>query len=192
MLTLDADLSHDPDFVAKMWRARESGDVVIASRYARGGVAYTGAFRGFLSWLLNAFLRRVLSLPVRDLSSGYRLYRRSALEELKFKSTNFEVLEEILVRLYAKGYSVVEVPFTYFPREAGRSHVRLFRFGMDQLRSAARMWKLCNSLESADYDEVPTTASFPSSATGSDAAITSRFRGRAAPAESSMPAAARA
>jgi glycosyltransferase involved in cell wall biosynthesis len=153
VLTLDADLSHDPDFVAKMWRARESGDVVIASRYARGGVAYTGAFRGFLSWLLNAFLRRVLSLPVRDLSSGYRLYRRSALEGLKFKSTNFEVLEEILVRLYAKGYSVVEVPFTYFPREAGRSHVRLFSFGMDQLRSAARMWKLRNSLESADYDE---------------------------------------
>ncbi len=153
VLTLDADLSHDPDFVAKMWRAREQGDIVIASRYARGGVAYTGAFRRFLSWLLNAFLRRVLSLPVRDLSSGYRLYRRSALEGLKFKSTNFEVLEEILVRLYARGYSVVEVPFTYFPREAGRSHVRLFRFGMDQLKSAARMWKLRNSLESADYDE---------------------------------------
>ncbi len=153
VLTLDADLSHDPDFVAKMWRARERGDIVIASRYARGGVAYTGFFRRFLSRLLNVFLRRLLSLPVRDVSSGYRLYRRAALEGLKFQSTNFEVLGEILVRLYAKGYSVAEVPFTYFPREAGRSHVRLFRFGMDQLRSAARMWKLRNSLESADYDE---------------------------------------
>jgi dolichol-phosphate mannosyltransferase len=153
VLTLDADLSHDPDFVAKMWRAREQGEIVIASRYARGGVAYTGLFRRFLSWMLNALLRRMLSLPVRDLSSGYRLYRRSALDRLELHSVNFEVLEEILVRLYARGYRVVEVPFTYFPRESGRSHVRLFQFGMAQLRSAIQMWKLRNSLESADYDE---------------------------------------
>jgi len=153
VLTLDADLSHDPDFVAKMWRARERGDIVIASRYTRGGVAYTGVFRKSLSWLLNLFLRRFWSLPVRDVSSGYRLYRREALDGLKFTSANFEVLGEILVRLYARGYSVIEVPFTYFPRRAGRSHVRLFQFGMAQLRSAFRMWKLRNSLESADYDE---------------------------------------
>jgi glycosyltransferase involved in cell wall biosynthesis len=153
VLTLDADLSHDPDFVAKMWRARERGDIVIASRYTRGGVAYTGVFRKSLSWLLNLFLRRFWSLPVRDVSSGYRLYRREALDGLKFTSANFEVLGEILVRLYARGYSVIEVPFTYFPRRAGRSHVRLLDFGMAQLRSAFRMWKLRNSLESADYDE---------------------------------------
>ena len=153
VLTLDADLSHDPDFIGKMWRAREDGDVVIASRYTRGGVAYTDVLRKSLSWLLNLFLRRLWSLPVRDVSSGYRLYRRVALEGLTFKSTNFEVLGEILVLLYARGYSVTEVPFTYFPRESGRSHVRLWRFGMDQLKSAIRMWKVRNSLESADYDE---------------------------------------
>ena len=153
VLTLDADLSHDPDFVAKMWRARERADVVIASRYTRGGVAYTDAFRKALSRLLNLFLRRFWSLPVRDVSSGYRLYRRAALEGLEFTSTNFEVLGEILVRLYARGYRVVEVPFTYFPRGEGRSHIHLLRFGMAQLRSALRMWKLRNSLDSADYDE---------------------------------------
>ena len=153
VLTLDADLSHDPDFVAKMWRARDRGDIVIASRYTRGGVAYTDAFRKSLSRLLNSCLRRLWSLPVRDVSSGYRLYRREALAGLELNSTNFEVLGEILVRLYARGYRVVEVPFTYFPRGSGRSHVRLLRFGMDQVRSALRMWKLRNSLESADYDE---------------------------------------
>jgi dolichol-phosphate mannosyltransferase len=153
VLTLDADLSHDPDFVAKMWRARDRADIVIASRYTRGGVAYTDLFRKSLSRLLNVFLRRFWSLPVRDVSSGYRLYRRAALVGLEFTSTNFEVLGEILVRLYARGYRVVEVPFTYFPRGAGRSHIHLLRFGMAQLRSALRMWKLRNSLESADYDE---------------------------------------
>ena len=153
VLTLDADLSHDPDFVAKMWRARERGDIVIASRYTRGGVAYTDVFRKSLSRLLNSFLRRFWSLPVRDVSSGYRLYRRAALEGLEITSSNFEVLGEILVRLYARGYGVVEVPFTYFPRGAGHSHIQLLRFAAAQVRSALRMWKLRNSLESADYDE---------------------------------------
>ncbi|HKF29806.1 MAG TPA: glycosyltransferase family 2 protein, partial [Candidatus Binataceae bacterium] len=88
VLTLDADLSHDPDFVAKMWRARDRGDIVIASRYTRGGVAYTDAFRKSLSRLLNSCLRRLWSLPVRDVSSGYRLYRREALAGLELNSTN--------------------------------------------------------------------------------------------------------
>src|SRR5260370_9972730 len=86
ILTLDADQSHDPDFVVKMWRARERGDVVIASRYARGGVAYTTFIRRATSWLLNGVLRRMLSMPVRDLSSGYRFYRRDTLENLDLRA----------------------------------------------------------------------------------------------------------
>ncbi|HEY6417881.1 MAG TPA: glycosyltransferase [Candidatus Binataceae bacterium] len=153
VLTLDADLSHEPDFVAKMWRARERGDVVIASRYARGGVAYTSHIRRVTSELLNAVLRRMLSMPISDMSSGYRLYRREALRDLHLESQNFEVQEEVLVRLYARGYSAVEVPFTYFPREAGRSHAKLFSFGWTIMRSAFKLWRLRNSVESADYDE---------------------------------------
>jgi glycosyltransferase involved in cell wall biosynthesis len=153
VLTLDADQSHDPDFVAKMWRARERADIVVASRYARGGVAYTDFIRRAASALLNAVLRRMLSMPVRDLSSGYRLYRREALADLDLKSTNFEALEEILVKAYARGFSVIEVPFTYFPRGEGRSHARLFVFGWTIMRTSLRLWKLRNSLASADYDE---------------------------------------
>ncbi|HYB91434.1 MAG TPA: glycosyltransferase [Candidatus Binataceae bacterium] len=153
LLTLDADLSHEPDFVAKMWRARDRGDIVVASRYTRGGVAYTGFTRQVTSWFLNVFLRHFLSVPVRDMSSGFRLYRREAVEGLKLTSKNFEVQEEVLVRAYAQGFSITEVPFTYFPRGAGRSHAKLFRFGLDIGRSALKLWKLRNSLESADYDE---------------------------------------
>jgi dolichol-phosphate mannosyltransferase len=153
VLTLDADMSHEPDFVAKMWRARERGDIVIASRYVRGGVAYTSFVRRTTSMMLNAVLRRMLSMPVRDMSSGYRLYRRAAVADMRFEGSNFEVLEEILVKAYARGFSAVEVPFTYFPRDAGRSHARLIQFGLDVGRSAVKLWKLRNSLESADYDE---------------------------------------
>jgi glycosyltransferase involved in cell wall biosynthesis len=153
LLTLDADMSHEPAFVAKMWRARERADIVIASRYVRGGVAYTELSRRMSSWLLNAMLRRLLSVPVGDLSSGFRLYRREALQGLELTSRNFEVQEEILIKAWARGFSVTEVPFTYFPREAGRSHARMLRFGWDIMRSALSMWRLRNSIDSADYDE---------------------------------------
>jgi len=153
LLTLDADMSHDPAFVAKMWRARGRADIVIASRYVRGGMAYAERSRRVLSYLLNSFLRRLLSVPVRDLSSGFRLYRRAAVEKLELTSRNFEVLEEILVKAWAQGYSVTEVPFTYFPRRAGRSHARMWHFGMAILRSSIGLWGLRNSIASADYDE---------------------------------------
>ena len=152
VLTLDADLSHEPAFVAKMWRARHQADIVIASRYVRGGVAYTSAGRRALSRLLNVALRRILSVPVRDLSSGYRLYRREVLQQLEIGGRNFEVLEEILVKAYAAGFTIAEVPFTYFPRHRGVSHARVISFGMDLMKSAFELWKLRNSLESADYD----------------------------------------
>ena len=153
VLTLDADLSHDPDFISKMWRARERGDIVVASRYTRGGVTYTSFIRNWTSFVLNLVLGRMLSVPCRDMSSGFRLYRREALEGITLDSKNFEVQEEVLVRAYARGFSIVEVPFVYFPRGAGRSHAKLFSFGIDIGRSALRLWKLRNSLDSSDYDE---------------------------------------
>ena len=153
VLTLDADMSHDPDFVGKMWRVRNDAEVIIASRYMRGGAAYTDFSRRVTSRLLNFLLRHVLSVPIGDLSSGFRLYRRAAIENLNLESRNIEILEEILVKVYARGYRVIEVPFTYFPRGEGRSHSRMLRYGIDLATSAAKLWKVRNSLESADYDE---------------------------------------
>jgi glycosyltransferase involved in cell wall biosynthesis/predicted SAM-dependent methyltransferase len=153
VLTLDADQSHDPDFIVKMWKARTRADIVVASRYALGGVAYSDFIRRSTSWFLNQVLRRMLSIPVLDMSSGYRLYRREVFAELQLTSTTFEVQEEILVKAYANGFSVMEVPFTYFPRGAGRSHAKLLSFGWKIFRSSLSLWKIRNSLMSADYDE---------------------------------------
>ncbi|HLH75378.1 MAG TPA: glycosyltransferase [Candidatus Binataceae bacterium] len=152
LLTLDADMSHEPTMVGRLWQARHLGDIVIASRYVRGGLAYTSWGRRALSQLLNRVLRRLLSMPVRDLSSGFRLYHRDAVAELSLQGRNFEVLEEILIKAYAAGFSIGEVPFTYFPRDRGVSHARLLRFGLDLSVSALKLWKLRNSIESADYD----------------------------------------
>lgn len=153
VLTLDADLSHDPDFIIKMWRARHHADLVIASRYTKGGVAFMPWERRILSGVLNRFFASGLGLPVRDMSSGFRLHRRAALGLLQLQGRNFEIIEEVLVKAYAAGARVVELPFTYFPRHRGSSHARIVRFGVDLLKAFARLWALRNSIESADYDE---------------------------------------
>jgi len=152
VLTLDADQSHDPDFVVKMWRARTRADIVVASRYTPGGFAYHDVIRRATSWILNLFLRQFLSVPVLDMSSGFRLYRREVLRNLELTSSNFEVQEEILVKAYNAGFSVVEVPFTYFPRGAGRSHAKLLSFGWKIFQCSLALWKIRNSSDAADYD----------------------------------------
>jgi glycosyltransferase involved in cell wall biosynthesis/predicted SAM-dependent methyltransferase len=151
ILALDADGSHDPNFIRLVWSARHEAELVIASRYA-GGDARMPVSRLVMSRLLNGFLSRVLSLPLKDLSSGFRLYRRSAIEEIALTAPDFDVLIELLVKLYIKGYQVLEVPFFYKPRDAGRSKAALLRFARSYLLSSWRLWRLRNSIEAADYD----------------------------------------
>src|SRR5438094_888369 len=116
ILTLDADGSHDPAFLGDLWAARLQGDVVIASRYVPGGAADMPAWRRLLSRVLNITFRRGLSLPVHDLSSGFRLYHRTVLRAVNLAVSDFDILEEILIRALAAGYRVVEVPFRYRQR----------------------------------------------------------------------------
>ena len=150
VLTLDADGSHDPSFLEAIWAARGDAEVVIASRYVEGGSADMPRPRRALSRILNAVLRRGLSLPYSDLSSGYRLYRRDAVAALPLQATGFDILQEILIRMVAEGYRIREVPFRY--QAPGTSRAWLARFAMSNLKTFGAMWKLRNSIASADYD----------------------------------------
>jgi len=153
ILTMDADLSHEPNFVYKLWANRRTAEIIIASRYCRGGAAYMPWTRKLLSQILNAFFCRGLSLGIRDISSGFRLYRAEFLKKLNLQGKNFEILEEIIIKAVIIGGCVLEMPFTYFPRTKGSSHARVIQFGVDYLRTFGRMWKIRNSIEAADYDE---------------------------------------
>jgi len=153
IVTMDADLSHRPVFLEEFWKRRDEAEVLIASRYVTGGRADMGWFRRLLSRILNRTYRRALSLPLRDLSSGFRMYRRDALAGLPLQARDFDVLEEILIRVHCEGWRILEVPFHYMARGSGRSHARLFKFGWAFLKTLVRMWRLRNSVASADYDE---------------------------------------
>jgi dolichol-phosphate mannosyltransferase len=152
ILTMDADLSHIPDFVPAMWEHRDDAELVIASRYVQGGSAEMPWYRYVLSIILNVVYTKALALPVHDISSGFRLYHASVLAGLDLRSTNFDALEEILIKCYATGCRIMEIPFRYVPRDEGKSKVKLLQFGMSYLRTLLRMWRLRHSIASADYD----------------------------------------
>jgi dolichol-phosphate mannosyltransferase len=140
--TLDADFSHPPEFLQSLYTRREEADIVIASRYIGGGRADMPWLRHILSLVLNGVYRRVLSLPVRDLSSGFRLYRRETVSPLQLQSDTYAILPEIVVKTLCTGGRLLEIPFQYQPRRHGRSHIKLLRFGKDYLCILARLCQL--------------------------------------------------
>ena len=153
VLTMDADLSHPPTFAADLWRRRDEAEVLIASRYVPGGGARMPLVRALLSRVLNRFFALGLGVPLRDLSSGFRLYRRSALDLRSLVARDFDVLPEIVVKAYTEGWRVKEIPFRYEPRAHGSSNARIVPFGLAYLRTFRRLWSLRNSVLAADYED---------------------------------------
>ncbi|MEP6922462.1 MAG: glycosyltransferase [bacterium] len=145
VMTMDADLSHPPVFLKDFWQQRREADMIIASRYVPGGKADMGKFRRVLSRILNVTYSRVLDLPLADLSSGYRMYSQSVLGKLNLEARDFDVLEEILVRVHLLGGRIKEVPFHYQARNSGKSHAKLLKFGWAYLKTLERMRRLRNS-----------------------------------------------
>jgi SAM-dependent methyltransferase len=152
VMTIDADTVDAPAIAVALWQHRHDADVVIGSRYVAGGEARMPFPRRGLSRALNGIFSRGLSLGVRDLSSGMRIYRARAIRALHDLPANLDVLQSILVQVYAEGWTVAEVPVRYAPGPGGQSHARAWRFAGDYRRTFWRMWKLRNSIECADYD----------------------------------------
>ena len=183
VLTLDADMSHDPAFVSKMWRARKQADIIIASRY----VPRRHRLHRVRARLAEPHAQFRPAPNALDAGAGYverlsPLPARSAGRSGDHRAINFEVQEEVLVKAFAQGFSVHEVPFTYFPREAGRSHARVLRFGISLAHSGAEACGRCAIPSRRRTTTIARSpASFRCSVTGSARAIGLPPRGRAAP-----------
>jgi glycosyltransferase involved in cell wall biosynthesis len=140
VLTMDADMSHPPEDVQRLWEARERGDLVQASRYVPGAGFDAPWSRRVLSRILNAIFAVGLALPVRDVSGDFRIYDGKILQGLRLDGVQFEVVEEILVKVYMAGGTLAEIPFHYAQRGEGRSKARVFSFGLRLMRMFFRLW----------------------------------------------------
>ena len=152
VVTMDADYSHHPEFVRTLWLNRNSADVLIASRYVAGAYAAMPLSRRIASRVLNGIYRTALALPYRDLSSGFRMYRRSVLEDLgPVSATGLDSLQELLAKAFAQGWRIQEVPL-YYPQSKHWTSGRLAELGAGYARTFGRMLALRNSVKAADYD----------------------------------------
>ena len=125
LFEMDADFSHQPGYLPEFLRAIEAHDLVIGSRYIEGGGTENwGALRRTLSRGGCLYARSVLHLPVRDLTSGFKCFRREVLDAIDFEhvySTGYAFQIELTWRALKLGFRVKELPIVFFERSSGRS-----------------------------------------------------------------------
>lgn len=123
---MDADLSHDPQYLPAMVEAARTGaDLVIGSRYLQGvSVVNWPLHRLVLSAFANRYIRAVTGLPVRDCTSGYRCWRREAITRIPLErivSDGYAFLVEMLYEAHYRGCRIGEVPIIFVERRVGQS-----------------------------------------------------------------------
>jgi dolichol-phosphate mannosyltransferase len=138
---MDADGSHPPEFIAELYSRREGQDVVVASRYVKGGSTDNKPILIIMSRIVNLTYSIVLGLHCRDISNSFKLYRRKDLSPLHLSSGNFDIIEEILYKLkLAKGrLRIVEVPFRFQEREFGETKRDLGAFILSYIKTLIQL-----------------------------------------------------
>jgi len=141
VVQMDADFSHDPSVLPEMARRIASFDVVIGSRYVEGGSLDDRwpAWRKMLSSFGNLYARTILGSPLHDMTTGFRMWRREALQGMpldRIRSNGYIFLVEMAYVAFLMGYRISEVPIHFADRRWGKSKMSL----KIQLEAAMRIW----------------------------------------------------
>ena len=122
---MDADLSHDPSDLQRLVEATNDADLALGSRYVEGGdTAGWPRHRKIISRIGGRYARTVLNVPIQDLTGGFKVYRRPALEALdisRIESDGYVFQIETTYKTVLNGFRVVEVPIHFIDRVAGKS-----------------------------------------------------------------------
>jgi dolichol-phosphate mannosyltransferase len=125
ILEMDADFSHDPSYLPRMIEAAREADVVLGSRYVPGGgIRNWGRVRSFVSRGGCWYARAVLGLPIRDLTGGFKCFRREVLEAVdlsQIRSQGYAFQVELTYRALKLGFRVKEIPIVFTDRRVGQS-----------------------------------------------------------------------
>lgn len=125
VLQMDADFSHDPKYLPSLLEGLREADMVIGSRYTRGGGTRNwSVVRQFISRSGNVVARIGLGLKTRDATGGFRAFRRSTLEQLHFddlRLRGYGFMVEVVYQVERRGLCIKEIPIIFVERIAGRS-----------------------------------------------------------------------
>ncbi|MEA2694139.1 MAG: dolichol-phosphate mannosyltransferase [Acidobacteriota bacterium] len=149
VLTMDADLNHQPEEIARLVAAleRTGSDIVVGSRFLKTSrVEGTPLWKRFLSGTMNSLMHWLYGLSVLDKTSGFRLYRAAALRQIEFTNPAFAFLPEMLIRAHWAGLRIVEEPIRFVFRTEGQSKLRVLPTTLSYLsllrtRSALRGYR---------------------------------------------------
>ena len=144
VIVMDADGSHAPTTIPRLWEARQDtpdADIVIASRYVAGGSTANNFPLRVMSRSLNLAYSLVLSLDVRDISTNFKLYRSELLRDMELESVNFDIVEEILAKAAFSNHTltIVEIPDHFHARKYGESRRHLGPFVLTYLLTLIRL-----------------------------------------------------
>jgi len=139
VLEMDSDFSHDPAYLPRLLDAAKNADLVLGSRYIDGGgVSDWGPLRRAVSRGGSAYARLVLGVEVRDLTGGFKCFRREVLEAIdldRIATRGYAFQVEMTYRALRRGFRVVEVPIVFRERRVGSSK-------MDTSIVAEAVWRL--------------------------------------------------
>jgi dolichol-phosphate mannosyltransferase len=115
ILFMDADGSHAPELIPALYASIGEADIIAASRYVPAGRTENGLILVLMSRLLNVVYGAVLGIPCSDISNSFKLYRAVDIKGLKLISNEFDIVEEIICKVFRNnGRAVIkEIPFTF-------------------------------------------------------------------------------
>ena len=124
IIEMDADLSHDPCYIPVLLDEIQNADVVLGSRFVAGGQDMDrGKGRLVLTKIAVFYIRLVMGINVQDPNSGYRCYRREALESVArdLESKGADIVQEVLYKLFLNGCRIKEIPIIFKDRTQGET-----------------------------------------------------------------------
>ena len=138
---MDADGSHSPEFISKLYNHKNEYDVVIASRYIEGGSTDNNWLLILMSYITNMTYSVILNLRYKDISNSFKLYKTSHLKKLTLKCKNFDIVEEILYKIKKdhKELKVLEIPYSFKQRLFGHTKRNLLLFILTYIVTIVRL-----------------------------------------------------
>lgn len=143
---MDADGSHNPFDIEKLYNEiiTTNCDLVIGSRYCKGGKTDNSFTLVAMSRFLNIVYRVLFNMKVNDISNSFRIYKTEQLRKIELECNDFDIVEEILIKLNktSKEYSIKEIPICFDKRDKGESKRQLLRFIFSYIKTISKLMRI--------------------------------------------------